>query len=343
MTSNETSLRARLMRAFGVALMVGSVGACGDGRLWERGVFPPGRGHGSKPATPARCEPARDRAAILKMAGTFDVKFAFEEVEALAPGYVLREPYRTGGTEVVIVLEDRADRVSLQHILLIPVGEGVVQPLKHWRQDWTYEDGELLEFRGRRVWQHRTLAAEQVRCSWSQEVYQVDDGPRYESYGRFSHEPGRSTWTSHETWRPLPRRESSARNDYDVLLAINTHAITDAGWTHGEDNLKWVIDSQAALAREHGLNEYRRVDLENEHVAHEYLAQTGAFWRDVREEWSVLLDHAERLRVDELREGVALHDVLLPLAEELASAEPAERADAIAKTIAPYVTPLDDE
>jgi hypothetical protein len=293
------------------------------------------------PGTAERCDAARDRKAILKMAGTFEVSFFFEEVEALAPGYALREPYQTYGTEVVSVLADEPGRVSLQHVLLIDLGDDLYYPLKHWRQDWAFEDSTLLEFQGRRVWEQRSLDQEQAHCAWSQAVFQVDDGPRYESYGQFEHTGSTSTWTSESTWRPLPRRETSQRSDYDVLVAINTHVITDDGWTHEEDNLKWVLDSQSAIARERGLNEYRRVSLPAEAVAHEYLEVTGAFWREVRDEWAVLLDDQRAVRVHEVIDGVPLFDVLLPLADELATAEPAVRKQAIHETISPYVEALD--
>ena len=55
-----------------------------------------------------RCEteavtaaPAADRAAILAMAGEFRVTFQFQETVAVAPGYELHEPYRSGATEFV--------------------------------------------------------------------------------------------------------------------------------------------------------------------------------------------------------------------------------------------------
>jgi hypothetical protein len=55
---------------------------------------------------PFTCDAERDRSAILEMAGTFDVSFDFREVEAIASGYTLREPYMTSGLEVVIPIAD---------------------------------------------------------------------------------------------------------------------------------------------------------------------------------------------------------------------------------------------
>ena len=74
---------------------------------------------------------------------------------------------------------------------------------KHWRQDWSYEDKKILEFQGKNEW--AVKRHENVKKSWSQAVYQVDDSPRYESYGIWVHEDGVSRWVSKSTNRPLPR------------------------------------------------------------------------------------------------------------------------------------------
>jgi hypothetical protein len=79
--------------------------------------------------------------------------------------------------------------VSLQHILVVEK-DGKRSPLKHWRQDWTFEDAELLEFRGQRSWARRVLSPLEARCTWSQAVFEVDDGPRYEGSGRWTHARG---------------------------------------------------------------------------------------------------------------------------------------------------------
>jgi hypothetical protein len=282
------------------------------------------------------CSRARDRAAILRMAGTFDVTFTFEEDEALTPGYELAPPYVTSALEVVSVLEDRQDFVSLQHVLLIELAPNEFYPLKHWRQDWKFQDTHLLEYNGDGTWTHRDLKPHQVRCSWSQAVFQVDDGPRYESFGRFSHSRGVSTWTSRPTFRPLPRRES-ARQDYDVLLAVNTHHVWADGWDHDEDNLKWVLASRSAIVHERGYNAYLRSDNPGSEVAARYLETTGPAWADVRAEWESLLGRSGTVRVHETIDGVAPYDLLFASAEELAAMSAEERRSAVRALLAPYV------
>lgn len=265
------------------------------------------------------CDPARDRAAILGMAGTFDVAFAFDETEALAPGYEPEEPYRADATEVVTALASDERHIVLQHVLLLRKHSGETDALKHWRQDWTFEDPELVEFHGQRVWERRTLTPDRVRCTWSQAVFEVDDGPRYEGFGRFVHsgegESARAEWTSQATWRPLPRREYTHRHDYDVLLGTNRHVITKRGWQHEQDNVKYVLAAQKNLVREHGFNEYKRVERAEADVAQRYLQQTAAFWEDVRAEWQKQLDSSPRLLVHQELSGKPLYEWLFPMAD----------------------------
>jgi hypothetical protein len=273
----------------------------------------------------ARAEPAapvstadfeRDRAAILGMAGEFDVTFEFTETVALRNGYQLQPPKRSRGTELVEVIEDSGRRIVLQHILVLGEEHTVV---KHWRQDWTYEDGEVWAFRGRGLWERQRYTQPEVRGTWSQAVYEVDDCPRYESIGRWQHDAGSSTWASGETWRPLPRREYTKRNDYNVIVAINRHVVTPQGWRHEQDNSKLDLDDatgEPLLAREVGLNTYKRVAGYDFSAGREYWKRTSAFWADVRQDWASRMQVTDRFVVNLPADGHRLYDQLLPLAEE---------------------------
>jgi hypothetical protein len=226
----------------------------------------------------------KDRRAILAMAGEFEVRFKFDETVALRPGYELKHD-KSGGYETVIVVEDLGKRIVLQHILVSKDGEHVV---KHWRQDWTYEDRELREFAGGRTWTARRLSVREARGTWTQAVHEVNDGPRYESFGRWRHDGEYSAWQSASTWRPLPRREYSKRQDYDVLLAVNRHAITPWGWVHEQDNTKWHradTTGRPYIAREVGVNEYRRITDFDFAPARAYFERTRGYWRAVRTQW----------------------------------------------------------
>jgi hypothetical protein len=235
------------------------------------------------------CDLARDRQAILSMAGAYDVGFDFQETVPLAPGYQVHKPYHAAASELVLVVEQSERKIVLQHILTV-AGEDAPQAIKHWRQDWTFEDDSVLEYRGFQRWERRALAPGEARCGWTQAVFEINDGPRYEGWGRFVHEGGTSSWTSNQTWRPLPRRER-AREDYDVIVGSNRHTMTAAGWSHEQDNDKVALRGAAqTLVREHGVNVYTRRKDQSMPVADGFWQQHQAFWRDVRAAWARVLD-----------------------------------------------------
>ncbi|MCW5581346.1 MAG: hypothetical protein KIS72_08400, partial [Luteimonas sp.] len=176
---------------------------------------------GALPAQEAAApDPAKDRAAILAMQGEYLVDFAFDETVLLAPGYERASAMRSGGDEVVIVVEDAPDKVVLQHLLVDPKSGHVT---KHWRQDWMYEAPRRWEFTADQTWRMRDIPADKTKGAWTQCVYEVSDAPRYCGTGRWNHRYGVATWTSDRTWRPLPRREYTTREDYNAMNVENRH------------------------------------------------------------------------------------------------------------------------
>ncbi len=83
-----------------------------------------------------------DRRAILAMAGEFRVNFRFQETVAFEPGYAPVKAERSGAFEMVEVIEDRGDFISLQHILVMGDADDR-QVIKHWRQDWQYRPAQV--------------------------------------------------------------------------------------------------------------------------------------------------------------------------------------------------------
>lgn len=240
----------------------------------------------------------QDRAAILAMAGKFKVEFNFEETVSLVKGYEPRTAYHEEALELVKVVEDRGKLIVLQHILLADDGLEV-HVVKHWGQIWKYEDTVVLDYQGDRTWKKRTLDPATVAGTWTQFVTQTDDSPRYESWGRWSHEGNRSAWESQDTARPLPRREYTKRSDYGILRAINRHVITPEGWVHEQENRKWVPERNEFLCHETGLNRYTRCD-DDFTLAETQWEATKDFWHDVRMEWAVRI--RERDEVSYLKE-----------------------------------------
>jgi hypothetical protein len=195
---------------------------------------------------------------------------------------------------------------------------------KHWRQDWVYEDASLHEYVGHGRWRERAPARAESRGRWSQSVFQVDDSPRYEALGTFVHTANYSAWTSDETRRPLPRRESSVRDDYDVLIGTNRHTITPTGWVQEEENLKAVLESDAQvsgdsayLAREIGLNRYERIVDFDFSAGEDYWASTAAFWADVRAAWREIYSNRSGFTLAESVDDAALFQPMFEFAYEL--------------------------
>jgi hypothetical protein len=130
-----------------------------------------------------------------------------------------------------------------------------------------------------------------VRGTWTQSVFEVHDGPRYAAIGRWNHRYGVSTWTSERTWRPLPRREYTTRDDYQLLNVENRHTITPTGWTHEQDNTKVVRRNgrDTVLVREFGFNNYRLITGYDFGPGKRYWEETAPFWDAVRARWDAAL------------------------------------------------------
>ena len=240
----------------------------------------------------------RDRRAIRAMAGTYRVNFDFLEVVAYAAPPRTLGPYQSWATEKVYVDKDEGGFISLVHILemrLIDKNGKISEPMvtKHWRQDWTWEPAAIVEYKGRDRWQRRALGEIERRGQWMQTVYQVDESPRYASLGRWQHTASFSTWLSADTWRPLPRREWSVRDDYHVLFGTNRHTVGPTGWVQEENNLKAVLTEQREIdaarpyvAREYGVARYERIRDFEFAAADRYYERTRVFWDRVRDTWA---------------------------------------------------------
>lgn len=282
---------------------------------------------------PGLSDKEKDRLAILAMAGPYRTSFEFIETVGYTPDFERARPYQSWGTEYVYVVDASADFISLQHIMVMFAhGDdgSLLGPFvqKHWRQDWRYEKAELLVHAGNQQWQKHTVAPQQVRGTWAQSVFQVDDSPRYEAIGRWQHYPNFSTWLSDSTWRPLPRRETTVRSDYQVLEGRNRHTIIHNGWVHEEENYKLQLDGSGAvtgtapyLAKELGVNRYERIRDFDFSAGDEYWQRTAPYWADVRAVWREYFAAQQTLRIVEEAGGVPLFMALFEQAETLTTGE----------------------
>ena len=271
----------------------------------------------------------RDRRAILAMIGGYRTSFDFIETVGFNPTYKPAAPYQSWGTEYVYLVEDQGDFISLQHVIVMfikmpdeSISDAMV--IKHWRQDWQYEDTDLNTFIGNNTWSKKEYAVEDIAGSWSQSVYQVDDSPRYQSIGYWQHKSNYSSWLSNETWRPLPRREFSVRDDYDVLIGTNRHTITPFGWVQEEENLKAKLANNSnnidkILAKEIGLARYEHIINHNWKAGDEYWIKTTPFWREVRDIWSTILEENKVLIIKKTIENQSLFESMFRLADNSAN------------------------
>lgn len=262
----------------------------------------------------------RDRRAILAMAGQYKVSFDFIEVAGFTENYQPKAPYQSWATEKVYVLEDKKDFISLQHILVMQTmnKDGTKNPpmvTKHWRQDWQYQPKQVLTYKGYNTWLAQPVPKAEQKGTWSQTVYQVDDSPRYGGVAAWQHFGNYSNWNSADTWRPLPRREYTVRNDYQVLLGNNRHIILPTGWVHEQQNNKVILDVNAkpdvkapVIAREMGFDRYERIKDYDFALGDTYLKNTEPFWHEVRKQWSNLsqLNKLIHLRASADKDGLYL-------------------------------------
>jgi len=205
----------------------------------------------------------QDRNAIKDMCGCYEVTFNFAETF----NYTNDSLYKPSKTKVDKALEwaqlvtDQDDKIQIQHLLQVgnPASPMIV---KHWRQDWLFENTDLYTYNADNEWTFEKLSASDVKGQWTQKVYQVDDSPRYEGSASWVHVDGKSYWEN-TTPAPLARREYTTRSDYNLMMRGNRQEITEYGWLHDQDNSKIIRESgkeDVLLAKEKGYNTYVKVE-----------------------------------------------------------------------------------
>ncbi len=225
----------------------------------------------------------KDIKAIKSMCGCYEVTFKYSETFSPKEGYDKSKDYVSGGLEWAELIVDEDDKLSIQHLLI--VRDSMI--VKHWRQDWLYENTDVHHYFKDNLWKHTSLKPEQVKGQWTQKVYQVDDSPRYSGSATWVHVDGRHYWEN-KTDAPLPRREYTKRSDYNVMVRGNKQEITNYGWVHEQDNDKVIRkDGQedVLLAKEKGYNIYTKVEDEKCTLAKTWWKENQKFWAAVRREW----------------------------------------------------------
>ncbi len=225
----------------------------------------------------------QDIEAIKAMCGCYEVTFKYSETFSPKEGYEKSKDYTAGGLEWAELITDEDNKLSIQHLLIVRDSMLV----KHWRQDWLYENTDIYDYHKDNLWKYTSLTPEEVKGQWTQKVYQVDDSPRYSGSSTWVHVDGKHYWEN-KTSAPLPRREYTKRSDYNVMLRGNRHEITEYGWIHEQDNDKIIREDQkedVLLAKEKGYNIYTKVADEKCKLAKTWWKEHQVFWASVRAEW----------------------------------------------------------
>ena len=240
----------------------------------------------------------KDNEAIKKMCGCFEVDFNFAETFQFSKdsNYLKSKNYNAKAIEYAKLIKDEKGHISIQHLLVM---DNYV--IKHWRQDWIYENRNLLKFDANNSWKHILKSKKDVKGQWTQKVFQVDDSPRYEGTSSWVHVDGKSFWEN-SSYAPLPRREYTKRNDYNILIRGNRHEIVDEGWIHNQDNYKVVKDSESnfeeIIAGEKGFNTYTKLDESKCIIAINWWNDNNAKWSLVRNKWDSIYSKNEDISLN---------------------------------------------
>ena len=255
----------------------------------------------------------KDREAIKSMCGCYEVTFNFAETFNYSSDS-LYKPSKTKvdkGLEWAELVTDENDKISIQHLLQVgnPAEPHIV---KHWRQDWLFENTDLYSYNANNSWTFAKLPANEVKGQWTQKVYQVDDSPRYEGSSTWVHVDGKSYWENTAD-APLPRREYTTRSDYNLTVRGNRQEITDYGWLHDQDNTKVIREDgkpDVIVAKEKGYNTYVKVDDSKCAAAANWWKVHTDKWAIVRTKWDNVYGRNTDLSLEEKVDNKVLYKYL---------------------------------
>ena len=273
-----------------------------------------------------------DVKAIKSMCGCYEVEFNFAETFQYNKNedYVPSETKYDRGLEWVELVEDQPNKLVLQHILIV----NDTMLVKHWRQDWEFENTSFYQFYKDKTWKYQTLAKNDVKGQWTQRVFQVDDSPRYEGSASWVHVDGRHYWEDN-TDAPLPRREETIRKDYNVLNRTNVQEITKDGWIHDQDNVKLMRDESGKdvmIAKEKGTDYYRKVADSKCLAGQKYWKENAAMWKNVRDKWQTVFNRKMDLNLERRVNKKPLYSYLFDLKADTPKAETDKIIDSFVKS-----------
>ena len=256
---------------------------------------------------------SKDRQAILSMCGCFEIEFNFAETFNYSEdnNYKPSDVYKSYGLELAIPIVNEKKKISIQHLLIVgPKSNQSI--IKHWRQDWLYQNTDIYLYDSENNWKYISKSRDDVKGQWTQKVFQVDDSPRYEGSSSWVHIDGNSYWEN-STPSPLPRREYTKRKDYNLMIRGNRHEINELGWVHDQDNKKFIKknNKKILLAEEKGFSPYKKVDSKRCELAKEWWLDNKKKWSSIRDKWNKIYSRNKDLKLKESFENKKLYEYLL--------------------------------
>lgn len=263
---------------------------------------------------------------INNLCGCFEVEFKYAETFSPDPNYKFHERETIkGGLELVFPVEASNKKIVLQHLLVI-TDEMII---KHWREDWTYENPVIWKYQGNKTWKKEIQKPEAVKGKWTQSIWEVSDEPRYQGTSEWINANGNNFWLN-TTDAPLPRREYSVRSDYNLLHRTNLLIINDSGYIHNQDNRKIIRENgvDKLLVEEKGINRYVKKDPAACAAAKLWWEKNKTYWEKVRQIWEEKIANITTIKLETKVNNKVLHEYLMAQAKDYAEGKiPAAELD----------------
>ena len=89
----------------------------------------------------------QDIESIKSMCGCFKIDFNFAETFVFSDDedYKKSKTYKSGGLELGLLIVDEKNKISIQHLLIVG-SKQFPTIVKHWRQDWLYQNNGLYTY-----------------------------------------------------------------------------------------------------------------------------------------------------------------------------------------------------